>query len=110
MRARSATELLRLPVRMHGIQLGRPVDAWVDKRAERLLGFEILCGDGAHRFLPFAVADLRAEEVAVDSALTLIDERELDFYRRNSRRLADCGYADPWIDDEGGVHEARSAA
>jgi len=109
-RARAATELLRLPVRMHGIQLGHLVDAWVDKRADRLLGFEILCGDGAHRFLPFAVVDVRAEEVSVGSALTLIDERELDFYRRHSRRLGDCGYADPWIDDEGGVHEARSAA
>jgi hypothetical protein len=109
-RARSATELLTLPVRMHGIQLGRPVDAWVDKRAERLVGFEILCGDGARRFLPFSVVELRAEELAIDSALTLVDERELDFYRRNSRRLADCGYAEPWIDDEGGVHEALSAA
>lgn len=110
MRARAATELLRLPVRMHGIQLGHLVDAWVDKRADRLLGFEILCGDGARRFLPFAVVTLHADELAIDSALTLIDERELDFYRRHSRRLADCGYADPWIDDEGGVHEARSAA
>jgi hypothetical protein len=75
-----------------------------------VLGFEILCGDGAYRFLPFAVADVRADELAVESALTLIDERDLDFYRRRSRRLGDLGYADPWIDDDGLVHEARSAA
>jgi hypothetical protein len=107
---RAATELLKLPLRMHGIQLGRPVDAWVDRGADRVLGFEILCGDGARRFLPFAVVSVRADELAIESALTLIDERELDFYRRNSRRLIDCGYAEPWIDGEGGVHEALSAA
>jgi hypothetical protein len=39
-----------------------------------------------------------------------VRERELEFYRRHSRRLADCGYADPWIDGHGGVHEAQSAA
>jgi hypothetical protein len=86
------------------------VDAWVDRSVDRLLGFEILCGDGARRFLPFAVTSVRADELAVESALTLIDERELDFYRRNSRRLADCGFFEPWIDDQGGLHEALSAA
>ena len=110
MRGRPARELLGLPVRLHGIQLGRPVDAWLDARADRLVGFEILCGDEARRFLPFAVVTVHADELAIDSALMLIDERELDFYRRNSRRLADSGYADPWVDDEGGVHEALSAA
>jgi len=48
MRGRAASELLSLPVRMHGIQLGTPVDALLDARADRLLGFEVLCGDGAH--------------------------------------------------------------
>ena len=56
MRGRAAAELLSLPVRLHGIQLGRPVDALLDARVDRVLGFEVLCGDGAHRFLPFAVA------------------------------------------------------
>ena len=40
-RGRSARELLGLPVRMHGIQLGRPVDAWLDTASDRLVGFEI---------------------------------------------------------------------
>jgi hypothetical protein len=110
MRGRAASELLSLPVRMHGIQLGTPVDALLDERADRLLGFEVLCGDGARRFLPFSVARLRADEIALESALTLIDERDLGFYRRHSRRLAEAGYEDPWVDDEGGIHEALSAA
>ena len=110
MRGRSASDLLSLPVRMHGIQLGRPVAALVDPQADRLLGFEVACGDETRRFLPFAVARIGAEEIAVESALTLIDERDLDFYRLRSRRLSELGYADPWLDDDGALHEARSAA
>jgi hypothetical protein len=95
---------------MHGIQLGRPVDALLDARVDRVLGFEVLCGDGDRRFLPFAVARLQADEIALESALTLIDERNIDYYRRNSRRLAEAGYDDPWIDEDGGIHETASAA
>jgi hypothetical protein len=105
-----ASELLSLPVRLHGIQLGRPVEALLDARADRLLGFEVLCGDGQRRFLPFAVARLQADEIALESALTLIDERDIGYYRRNARRLADAGYDDPWIDEDGVLHEARTAA
>jgi len=46
----------------------------------------------------------------LESALTLIDEQDLDFYRRHSRRLAECGYAAPWVDDDGRVHETLTAA
>ncbi|NUR76584.1 MAG: hypothetical protein HOQ28_09920 [Thermoleophilia bacterium] len=107
---RSASEVLSLPVRLHGIQLGRPVEALLDPASDRLLGFEIVCGDGARRFLPFAVARLGTDEIALDSALALIDERDVGYYRRRSRTLAEAGYEDPWIDDDGGVHEALSAA
>jgi hypothetical protein len=110
MRGRRIADLLALPVRMHGIQLGRPVQALVDAQADRLLGLELVCGDGAHRFLPFAVARVHPGEIRVSSALALIDERELDYYRRHSRRVADVGYADPWVDDDGALREARSAA
>jgi hypothetical protein len=110
MGGRAASELLSLPVRLHGIELGRPVDALVDATVDRLVGLEVICGDGARRFLPFAVARVRADEIALESALTLIDERDLEFYRRRSRRLAQLDYADPWIDEDGAVHEARSAA
>lgn len=110
MNGRRAAELLALPVRMHGIQLGRPVDALVDPQDDRLLGLELICGDGTHRFLPFSIARVRADEIEVSSALALIDERQLDYYRRNSRRLGDVGLADPWVDDDGVVHEAANAA
>jgi hypothetical protein len=95
---------------MHGIPLGRPVEILVDGESERVVGLEVICGDDAQRFLPFAVVEIRADEIALRSALALIDERDLDFYRRRSRPLADLGYADPWIDEEGVIHEARSAA
>ena len=110
MRGRSAAELLSLPVRLHGIQLGRPSVALVDPNDDRLMGFEVLCGDGAQRFLPFAVVELRPDEIALASALTLIDEGDLEYYRRRSRRLSDLGFAEPWVDDRGVIHEARSAA
>jgi hypothetical protein len=110
MEGRGASELLALPVRVHGIHLGRPVDALLDPRIDRLVGLELVCGDGAYRFLPFSVARIRRDEIDVSSALALIDERESAYYRRHSRRLADLGLAVPWIDDDGAVHEARSAA
>lgn len=110
MDGRRVADLLALPVRMHGIQLGRPVRALVDSHADRVLGLELVCGDGAHRFLPFAVARVRAGAIEVSSALALIDERDLDYYRRNSRRVTDVGYVDPWVDDDGSLREARSAA
>jgi hypothetical protein len=110
MRGRAASELLSLPVRLRGIHLGTPVEALLDARIDRLLGFEVLCGDGARRFLPFAVARVQADEIAVESALTLIDERDLGFYRRNSRSLVEAGYNDPWIDEDGGIHETATAA
>ena len=110
MRGRPASELLSLPVRARGIQLGTPVAALLDPSVDRLLGLEILCRDDTRRFLPFAVADVRTDEIALDSALILIDERDLEYYRRHARRLSDLGYAEPWIDHQGYVHEALSAA
>jgi hypothetical protein len=110
MRGRRVADLLALPVRLHGIHLGRPVRALVDTQDDRVLGLELVCGDGAHRFLPFAVARVGSSEIQVSSALALIDERDLDYYRRHSRRVDDVGYADPWVDDAGALSEARSAA
>jgi hypothetical protein len=107
---RPLSDVLALPVRLHGIQLGRPVDVLVDAAADRVVGFEVMCGDETQRFLPFAVARIDADEIALHSALTLIDERDLDFYRRRSRRISELGYTDPWLDDEGALHQARSAA
>ncbi|HZQ80412.1 MAG TPA: hypothetical protein VFB25_00395 [Gaiellaceae bacterium] len=110
MRGRLASELLGLRVRLHGIEIGRPVQILVDAEADRVLGFVVVCGDEAERFLPFAVAELRETEIAIESALTLIDERDLDFYRRRSRRLQELGLTSPCIDDRGHIYEALRAA
>ena len=51
-----AGELLRLPVRTNGIEIGRPVDVIVDPARNRALGFDVLCRDESHRFLPLSAA------------------------------------------------------
>lgn len=110
MRGRPLAEVLGLPVRLHGIQLARPVDALLQLDADRVVGFEVLCGDGKHRFLPFAVARIEDDQIALDSALTLIDHDDADYYRRRTRRAADLGYDEPWVDDRGVVGERVSEA
>jgi hypothetical protein len=87
MGSRSATELLQLPVQLHGIRLGRPVDLLLDPVEWRALGFVVLCGDGSSRFLVFAAADLREDAINVSSALLLLED--VDFYRDRSRSLRD---------------------
>ena len=86
MRERTGDELLALPVRLHGIQLGRPVDLLLGRDAQRLVGLDVLCGDEVHRFLPLPTADVRRAEIRILSPLVLLEQRELDFYR--SRTLA----------------------
>src|SRR3954469_5311266 len=81
MRARSAPELLALPVRLRGIQLGRPAELIVDLAAWRAHGFDVLCGDEVHRFLPFAAVTAAEDELAVSAVLAMVEERELAFYR-----------------------------
>ena len=82
---RSATELLQLPVQLHGIRLGRPVDLLLDLAEWRVLGFVVLCGDESTRFLVFAAVDLREDAIEVPSALLLLED--VEFYRRRSRSL-----------------------
>ena len=87
MSGRSASELLRRPVRLRGISLGRSVDAVLDPTGSRVLGLDVLCGDGAHRFLPLSAAEPGETEIAVRSALTLLDEPQLRFYRAQGLSL-----------------------
>jgi hypothetical protein len=87
MRGRSGAELLGLPVRLRGIGLGRPVDLIVDLDAGRAHGFDVLCGDDVHRFLPFAAVTPHDDELSVSSALTMLEERELAFYRDRATTL-----------------------
>ena len=72
--------LLRLPVRSHGVQLGRPVDLILDRELRRCLGLAIHCGDDSRRFLPLAVADIGDAAIEVASSLLVLDEAELGFY------------------------------
>jgi hypothetical protein len=85
MGTRSATELLQLPVRLHGIRLGGPVDLLLDPAEWRALGFVVLCADEYTRFLVFAAVDLREDAIDVPSALLLLED--VDFYRDRSRSL-----------------------
>jgi hypothetical protein len=85
MGSRSATQLLQLPVRLHGIRLGRPVDVLLDSAAWRVLGFVVLCGDESLRFLAYAAAHTEDDEIAVPSALMLLED--VEFYRGRSRSL-----------------------
>jgi hypothetical protein len=84
---RSATELLQLPVQLHGIRLGRPVDVLLDLDEWRALGFVVLCGDGSCRFLVFAAVDLQGDAIVLRSALMLLED--VEFYRARSRSLRD---------------------
>ena len=85
MAPRSATELLQLPVQLHGIRLGRPVDLLLDPAEWRALGFVVLCGDESSRFLAFAAASVREDAIDVSSAFLLLED--VDFYRSRSRSL-----------------------
>jgi sporulation protein YlmC with PRC-barrel domain len=78
-------ELLRLPIRHGGIDLGRPVDLVLDLHAGSVVGVEVRCRDETSRFLPLAAARLTAEELDVPSPLTLLDD--LAFYRDRGRVL-----------------------
>jgi hypothetical protein len=61
-------------VRLRGIQLGRPIDLLLDQAAWTVLGFAVLCGDESRRFLPFAAAVVGDDEIAVGSALMLLED------------------------------------
>jgi hypothetical protein len=81
-----SADMLALPVRMHGIGLGRSVELIIDVHVRRVLGFEVRCRDDTHRFLPLAAARIRDGEIAIGSPLTLLDE--LAFYRARGHGLA----------------------
>jgi len=81
----SAAVLLGLPVRLHSIQLARPVDMLVDAAHWRALGFIVESSDGVSRFLPFAASQPAENEIAVHSALMLLDDAA--FYRKRGVSL-----------------------
>lgn len=88
MRELTGAELLALPVRLHGIQLGRPVDLLLDRDTLRTVGLDVLCGDEVHRFLPLPTASVGDDEIAILSPLVLLEEHELLFYRSKTFALS----------------------
>ena len=83
----TGVELLNKRVVLDGIELGRVVDVILDEAGERPVGFDVLCGDGSHRFLPYAASLHGGEEVEIESPLVLLGRDQLDFYRRHGRAL-----------------------
>ncbi len=83
----SGEQLLRLPVRVRGIDVGHAVDLILDPQRRRVLGFDVLCRDDEHRFLPLTAAAIDGDEIAVSSALTLLAEDQLAFYRRRASTM-----------------------
>jgi hypothetical protein len=83
-----ADRLLALPVRLHGIPVGRPVDLLLDLHERKAVGLDVLCGDEVHRFLPLQTAVVSAEEIGIRSPFLLLEEDELAFYRARTVPLS----------------------
>jgi len=87
MRELSGEAVLSLPVRLHGIELGRPVDVLLDRAGLRIVGLDVLCGDEIHRFLPLTTAAVGDDALTIHSPLVLLEEDELRFYRARTFAL-----------------------
>jgi uncharacterized protein YrrD len=75
------------PVCFADIRLGVVVDLVLDDSFGRVLGFDVLCGDGRHRYLPLLACEIGEAALAVPSALVLMRE-EREFYRERGKTLA----------------------
>src|SRR5690242_10510644 len=86
MKELSGDGILSLPLKLHGIELGRPVDVLLDRGSLRVVGLDILCGDEVHRFLPLPTAAV-GDDLTIHSPLVLLEEDELGFYRTRTFSL-----------------------
>jgi len=84
----SLGRLLDLPVRHHGITLGRVTDVLLDGEGAPI-GLAVLSVADEPGFLPWPSAEVRADEVLVPYLLALLSGGELEFYRSSSRSLAE---------------------
>jgi hypothetical protein len=102
---RRAEELLNLPLRFRGIELGRAVDLLVHRDATHALGFDILCGDQAHRFLAFAVATVKEDAIEIESPLVLLDFGQVGFYREQATTLSELNGdgGEVFVDGDGSI-------
>lgn len=78
----SAAAVLQLPVRLQGIELGRPVDLLIETQSWRALGFVVRCRDESRRFLPYMASQPSEDEIAVGSALMLL--KDVAFYEQRA--------------------------
>jgi hypothetical protein len=83
----TASAALQLPVRLQGITLGRPIDLLVATETWQVLGFVVRCRDESERFLPYAASQPSSTQLAIGSALLLLEDA--DFYRRRGASLRD---------------------
>src|SRR5439155_24120214 len=74
MRSYAAASAPQLPVHLRGIQLAGPIDLLLEVDAWRAIGFAVRCGDESVRFPPCGAAQPFAEEIAVQSALMLLED------------------------------------
>ena len=87
MKELSGDSILSLPLRLHGIELGRPADLLLDRETLRVVGLDVLCGDEVHRFLPLPTAAIGDAGLTIHSPLVLLEEDELSFYRARAFTL-----------------------
>ena len=116
MRGRHRTgALVRRPVVIGNVRLGAAVDVLFDRSLRRVVGFDVSCSDGVHRFLPLPACEVLPDRLGIESTLVLLD-RELGFYRAGGRAFTDLvgqevsragdrlgGLADLLVDQEGKV-------
>ena len=77
----SGDALLKLPVRLQGAELGRPVDLVIDLENMHVVGLHVRCGDKTQRFLPLAAAAISRDEITASSTHALLNES--DYYRKH---------------------------
>jgi hypothetical protein len=80
-------EWLWQSVVMKGVQVGRVIDVILERENNGVIGFEVRCEDGRHRFLPRAAATSDGAAIEIDSPLALLDDDQLDFYRQRGVSL-----------------------
>jgi uncharacterized protein YrrD len=87
----NGVEVLNKRVVMRGIELGRVVDVILGVDGGHMVGFDVRCRDGEHRFLPLAAARVGEEDVQIESPLMMLETEQLDFYRSHGRTLRSPG-------------------
>lgn len=80
-------EHLERTVVINGIRVGRVVDVILARDGEKVVGLEVRCEDGRHRFLPIAAAAENGDRLELNSPFALLDSDELAFYRAQGRTL-----------------------